>query len=118
MDKSIKDQTLSEAKDYCYTYRCNLSAGKICEETDCELARRGICRKDWVHDWHLDTFTQEEIDDAITIHRLFPDATSIERHTNNLIVRYNDNYLASIDYNLFPSIKLWQVVKLLDIINS
>lgn len=117
MDKPIKDWTLSEAQEYCSTYRSNLSEG-FCEESDCELSKRGICHKDWVHDWSLDTFTQEEVDDAIMILHLFPSATFIERYINILTVRYDNEYLATIDYNLFPSIKPGEKIQLGDIINS
>ena len=114
LDKPIKDWTLSEAMEYCRTYRYSLKEG-FCEEADCELNNRGICNSTWVHDWNVATYTQEEINDVSRILHLFPNAVSIERHSNVLSVRYNGDYLADIDYNLFPSIKVGQTVMLKDI---
>ena len=114
MDKSIKDWTLAEAMEYCRTYRYTLKEG-FCEESDCELNKRGICHSNWVHDWNLQTYTDQEIDDVDKILHLFPNAISIERHTNVLNVRYNRDFLADIDYSLFPSIKVGQTVMLKDI---
>ena len=117
MDKPIKDWTLAEAMEYCRTYRYNLKEG-FCEESDCELNKRGICHSDWTHDWDLSVYTSQEINDVSNILHLFPDAISIERHTNVLSVRYNRDFIATIDYNLFPSIKVGQTVMLSDIVEE
>ena len=116
MDKPIKDWTLAEAQEYCRVHRYSLKEG-FCEESDCELHKRGICDH-WTHDWDLSVYTQQEIDDVSKILHLFPNAISIERHTNVLSVRYNRDLLATIDYDLFPSIKVGQTVMLKDIEES
>lgn len=118
MDKLIKDWTLSEAQEYCHTYMATLKEG-YCDESGCELARRGICYKDWVHDWNLNAFTQEEIDGARAIRRLIPNATSVERiATEGLLIKRFKDTTVFVDGSLFPSIKVGQTVNLLDIINS
>lgn len=118
MDKPIKDWTLSEAQEYCRAHMAALKKG-YCEESDCELVKRGICHKDWVHDWNLDAFTQEEIDNARAIRRLIPNATSVERiATEGLLIKRFKDTTVFVDGSLFPSIKVGQTVNLLDIINS
>jgi len=109
---------LEEAMDYCREYRFKFKE-EFCEESDgCELNNRGICCEAWVHDWKLDTYRHEEIDDASKILHLFPDAMSVERHANALMVKYNDSYYANIDSNLFPSIKVGQKVMLKNILEN
>lgn len=117
MDKPIKDWTLAEAMEYCRTYRYSLKEG-FCEEADCELHNRGICNSNWVHDWNVEKYTDQEIDDARDILKLFPDAISIERHADVLDVRYNGNFLAQIRYSLFPSIKVGQTAMIKDILEE
>lgn len=117
LEKPIKSWTFEEAQEYCHTYMYSVKEG-FCEEADCELHNRGICNSNWVHDWNIDTYSREEVDDALKILHLFTDAISIERYSNALSVRYNRDYLANIDYNLFPSIKVGQTVMLKDILEE
>ena len=72
MDKPLKDWTFGELKEWCYQYR-KAHTDKPCEQA-CPIYQRGICRCEWVHEWDLDEkprFTQQEVEDAKTIKRIF-----------------------------------------------
>lgn len=72
MDKPLKDWTLGELQEWCYQYR-KPHTDKPCEQA-CPIYQRGICRCEWVHEWDLDEkprFTEQEVEDAKTIKRMF-----------------------------------------------
>ena len=79
-EKPIKEWTLAEAQQWCYEYRTKLQGSRFCEESDCMLRKRGICYKDWVHDWDLSEpprFNQTEIEVVKAVKLLFPSATHL-----------------------------------------
>ena len=72
MDKPLKDWTLRELKAWCYQYGSTHTESP-CEQT-CPMYHRGICSREWVHEWDLDEkprFTEQEVEDAKTIKRMF-----------------------------------------------
>lgn len=117
--KPFSEWTLGEVKEWCYKYRCSLKEA-YCEESGCTLRERGICAKEWVHEWDLEQnprFTDQEIADAKAIQRLYPDAYSIKRVIDAKMLLLDDGGFVEgyVPADLFPSIKADQSVKLSDI---
>lgn len=72
MDKPLKDWTLGEAQEACKKYMEN-----GCEQCPF-LGKNGVCRFECgpVDVWHLEEeprFTEQEVEDAKTIKRMFPE---------------------------------------------
>lgn len=63
VDKPLKDWTLGELKEWCYQYR-KAHTDKPCEQT-CPIYQRGICCREWVHEWDLEEkprWTEQEVE--------------------------------------------------------
>ena len=75
VDKPLKEWTLGELKEWCYQYRKS-HTNKPCEQT-CPIYQRGICCREWVHEWDLEEkprWTEQEVERAKAIKLLFPNA--------------------------------------------
>lgn len=73
MGKPLKEWTLGELKEWCYQYRKS-HTNKPCEQT-CPIYQRGICCREWVHEWDLEEkprWTEQEVEDAKTLCRMWP----------------------------------------------
>ena len=129
MDKPLKDWTLGELKKWCYYYR-KFHTEKACEE-DCDIHQRGICLKGWVHDWDLEEtprFTQQEVEDAKAIKRMFGDDnfTHIHKDEDGLCEMMdgpgddpNVGWCAiGMEEGMFPSIRPGETVTLDEIIGG
>ena len=129
MDKPLKDWTLGELKKWCYYYRI-FHTEKACEE-DCDIHQRGICLKGWVHDWDLEEkprFTQQEVEDAEAIKRMFGDDnfTHIHKDEDGLCEMMdgpgddpNVGWCAiGMEEGMFPSIRPGETVTLDEIIGG
>ena len=112
MDKPLKDWPLGELKEWCYQYRKSNTTGKPCEQT-CDIYQRGICSREWVHEWDLEEkprFTEQDVEDAKYIKRILKvDLVSRNQYGNGLVAK-RDNGSVSVVVNseMFPSIRLGQ----------
>jgi len=128
MDKPLKEWTLGELKEWCYQYRKS-HTNKPCEQT-CPIYQRGICCREWVHEWDLEEkprWTEQEVEDAKTIRRVLgADWKSVEREDDGFIVLRNfntgdDEILCQslrLESNAFPSVKIGRVYTLDEIIGG
>lgn len=122
MEKPLKYWTLGELKEWCYQYR-KAHTDKPCEQT-CPIYQRGICCREWVHEWDLEEkprWTQQEVESAKIISVLFPEATHIERLRGSKVLGITgaeDGWIANIESSLFPEIKSGQSVTLDEIIGG
>lgn len=122
MEKPLKDWTLGELKEWCYQYR-KAHTDKPCEQT-CPIYQRGICCREWVHEWDLEEkprWTEQEVESAKIISVLFPEATHIERLRGSKVLGITgaeDGWIANIESSLFPEIKSGQSVTLDEIIGG
>ena len=117
MNKQLKDWTLGEVKAYC--------EGRVCD--GCVFATPHFCRLAHYHYlpkwWNLPDsprFTEQEVEDAKTIMRLFPNALEIRRtcFSGDLILILHCAHNTEINRELFPSIKSDETVKLSDIVGG
>lgn len=115
MDKPLKDWTLGEFMGKCskLTYR-----GLTCEQ--CPLNK--ICGNA-VDEWDLPDkprWTQQDVEDAKTVRRVFGRDGTIERHSKTMTVPYSPLTFDHLYINedLFPSIKPGQSVTLDEIIGG
>ena len=121
MDKPLKDWTLGGLKEWCYQYR-KAHTDKPCEQT-CPIYQRGICRCEWVHEWDLDekpSFTEQEVEDAKTVRRVFGRDGTIERYSKAMTAPYSNLVFDHLYINedLFPSIQPGQSYTLDEIIGG
>lgn len=121
IDKPLNDWTLGGLKEWCYQYR-KAHTDKPCEQT-CPIYQREICRCEWVHEWDLDEkprFTQQEVEDAKTVRRVFGRDGTIERHNKALAAPYSNLVFDHLYINedLFPSIRPGQSYTLDEIIGG
>ena len=117
MNKPLKDWTLGELKEWCYYYRKSRTE-KACEE-DCDIHRRGICLKGWVHDWDLEEtprFTQQEVERAKAIKVLWPDATAVKLEDYGKVRVLDVPMVLTVDH--FPSLRPGETVTLDEIIGG
>lgn len=119
MDKPMKDWTPGELKEWCYQYR-KAHTDKPCEQT-CPIYQRGICCREWVHEWDLEEkprWTEQDVEDAKTVRRVFGRDGNIERHSKTMTVPYSPLTFDHLYINedLFPSIKIGQEYTLQEII--
>ena len=120
MDKPLKDWTMGELQEWCYQYRM-LHIDKPCEQT-CPIYQRGICCREWVHEWDLNEklrFTEQEGERAKAIRVIYPTAYRLEEA--DPLIRVWDKegkLLAHVDVNLFLSLKPEQSYTLDEIIGG
>lgn len=120
MDKPLKDWTLGELQEWCYQYRM-LHIDKPCEQT-CPIYQRGICCREWVHEWDLNEkprFTEQEVEVAKAIKLLFPDVVKVCRFSGVVKAECkNGSGECMIGAKLLPSIQNHQSYTLDEIIGG
>ena len=113
MGKPLKEWTLGELKEWCYQYRKS-HTNKPCEQT-CPIYQRGICCREWVHEWDLEEkprWTEQEVERAKAIKVIYPDAETLEECGPVVQVRCGKFVIATLDTALFPSLRPGESVKL------
>ena len=125
MDKPLKEWTLGELKEWCYQYR-NAHTNKPCEQT-CPIYQRGICCREWVHEWDLEEkprWTEQEVEDAKTLCRMWPNGEiEFKRDIDGRcsMVHIQGSLHGCLDLgqvDLFPSLRPSETVKLDEIIGG
>ena len=119
MDKPLKEWTLGELKEWCYQYR-NAHTTKPCEQT-CPIYQRGICCREWVHEWDLEEkprWTEQEVERAKAIKVLYPEADNLNECDPQIKVLNTKFVIATLDTALFPSLRPSETVKLDEIIGG
>ena len=121
MDKPLKDWTLRELKAWCYQYGSTHTESP-CEQT-CPMYHRGICSREWVHEWDLDEkprFTEQEVEDAKMVKRVFGRTGTVKRVDPIMTEPYSNLVFDHLYINkdLFPSIKPGQEYTLDEIIGG
>lgn len=119
MDKPLKEWTLGELKEWCYQYR-NAHTNKPCEQT-CPIYQRGICCREWVHEWDLEEkprWTEQEVERAKAIKVLYPEADNLNECDPQIKVLNTKFVIATLDTALFPSLRPSETVKLDEIIGG
>lgn len=121
MDKPLKEWTLGELKEWCYQYRKS-HTNKPCEQT-CPIYQRGICCREWVHEWDLEEkprWTEQEVEDAKYIKRILKvDSVRRNIYGNGLIAMKSDNTVSIVvNSEMLPSIHPGQSVTLDEIIGG
>ena len=125
MDKPLKEWTLGELKEWCYQYR-NAHTNKPCEQT-CPIYQRGICCREWVHEWDLEEkprWTEQEVEDAKTLCRMWPNGEiEFQRDIDGRcsMVHIQGSLHGCLDLgqvDLFPSLLPGETVKLDEIIGG
>ena len=121
MEKPLKDWTLGELKEGCYQYR-KAHTDKPCEQT-CPIYQRGICCREWVHEWDLEEkprWTEQEVERAKAIKVLWPEANTIKADGDwTVLVNSNKGLIReTIARKLFPSAEKNRVYTLNEIIGG
>lgn len=120
MDKPLKAWTLGELKEWCYQYRKSNTTGKPCEQT-CDIYQRGICSREWVHEWDLEEkprFTEQEVEDAKVLARALL-ADGFERDKMGDVFATSQTACRTLlDSRMFPSIQPGQSYTLDEIIGG
>lgn len=119
MDKPLKEWTLGELKEWCYQYR-KAHTNKPCEQI-CPIYQRGICCREWVHEWDLEEkprWTEQEVERAKAIKVLYPEADSLDECDPQVKVLNTKFVIATLDTALFPSLCPGETVTLDDIIGG
>lgn len=121
MGKPLKEWTLGELKEWCYQYR-KAHTNKPCEQT-CPIYQRGICCREWVHEWDLEEkprWTEQEVEDAKYIKRILKvDSVRRNIYGNGLIAMKSDNTVSIVvNSEMLPSIHPGQSVTLDEIIGG
>ena len=121
MGKPLKEWTLGELKEWCYQYRKS-HTNKPCEQT-CPIYQRGICCREWVHEWDLEEkprWTEQEVEDAKYIKRILKvDSVRRNIYGNGLIAMKSDNTVSIVvNSEMLPSIHPGQSVTLDEIIGG
>ena len=124
MDKPLKDWTLLDVQKYCKTQRSpteRCSACKIKKFCDKYLGRKGDAASPKY--WDLSEkprFTEQEVEDAKTVRRVFGRDGTIERHNKALAAPYSNLVFDHLYINedLFPSIRPGQSYTLDEIIGG
>ena len=120
MGKPLKEWTLGELKEWCYQYRKS-HTNKPCEQT-CPIYQRGICCREWVHEWDLEEkprWTEQEVERAKAIKLIYPTAYRLEEA--DPLIRVWDKegvLLAHVDTNLFLSLQPGQSYTLDEVIGG
>ena len=121
MEKPLKDWTLGELKEWCYQYR-KAHTDKPCEQT-CPIYQRGICCREWVHEWDLEEkprWTEQEVERAKAIKVLWPEANTIKADGDWTVLLNSNKGLIreTIARKLFPSAEKNRVYTLNEIIGG
>lgn len=122
MGKPLKEWTLGELKEWCYQYRKS-HTNKPCEQT-CPIYQRGICCREWVHEWDLEEkpcWTEQDVADAKMVLRVFSGFQIGIRRDNvgRTSTIAKDGYPNTvINEDMFPSIQPGQSVTLDEIIGG
>ena len=119
MDKPLKEWTLGELKEWCYQYRKS-HTNKPCEQT-CPIYQRGICCREWVHEWDLEEkprWTEQEVERAKAIKLIYPNAEKLELIPCVIRVYTDIGAIAYLHADLFPSMKNGQISTLDEIIGG
>ena len=124
MDKPLKDWTLGELKEYCGTavYQCHKGIcpfKNICDRITSENQVYHVVPGDWdLTD--KPRFTEQEVEDAKTIKRVFGRDGTIKRYNKAMIAPYSNLVFDHLYINadLFPSIRPGQCYNLDEIIGG
>ena len=119
MGKPLKEWTLGELKEWCYQYRKS-HTNKPCEQT-CPIYQRGICCREWVHEWDLEEkprWTEQEVERAKAIKLIYPNAEKLELIPCVIRVYTDIGAIAYLHADLFPSMKNGQISTLDEIIGG
>lgn len=121
MDKPLKDWTLGELKEWCYQYR-KAHTNNPCEQK-CPIYQRGICCREWVHEWDLEgkpRWTEQEVEDAKCTKRILGvDVVSRNEYGGGLVAsQSNGSVSIVITRELFPSLHPGETVTLDEIIGG
>lgn len=113
---------MGELKEWCYQYR-KAHTDKPCEQT-CPIYQRGICCREWVHEWDLEEkprWTEQEVELFRAIQVLYPKAEYVERIKDSGVIGLSNNtcgWITDIDKDLFPSLCPGESVKLSEVCGS
>lgn len=121
MDKPLKDWTLGELKEWCYQYG-KAHTNNPCEQK-CPIYQRGICCREWVHEWDLEgkpRWTEPEVEDAKCTKRILGvDVVSRNEYGGGLVAsQSNGSVSIVITRELFPSLRPGESVTLDEIIGG
>ena len=125
MDKPLKDWTLGELKEWCYQYG-KAHTNNPCEQK-CPIYQRGICCREWVHEWDLEgkpRWTEQEVEDAKTFCRMWPGGEiEFKRYADGrcAMIHIQGSLHGCLDLgqvDLFPSLRPGETVKLDEIIGG
>lgn len=119
MDKPLKDWTLGELKEWCYQYG-KAHTNNPCEQK-CPIYQRGICCREWVHEWDLEgkpRWTEQEVERAKAIKLIYPNAEKLELVPCVIRVYTDIGAIAYLHADLFPSMKNGQICTLDEIIGG
>lgn len=121
MDKPLKDWTLGELKEYCGTvvYQCHKGIcpfKNICDRITSENQGDYVVPGDWDLTDHP-RFTEQEVERAKAIKVLYPNVTGIVSKSSNISVS-TGMFLFFAEEDLFPSIKLDEIVPIDEIIGG
>ena len=117
MDKPLKDWTLRELKAWCYQYGSTHTESP-CEQT-CPMYHRGICSREWVHEWDLDEkprFTEQEVEMAKNLLDVVGPAEL--RKVADMVTMKVDGEIIYLRKDAFPSLKNEMAVTLDEIIGG
>lgn len=124
MDKPLKDWTLGELKEYCGTavYQCHKRIcpfKNICDRITSENQGDYVVPGDWDLTDHI-RFTQQEVEDAKTLKRVFGRDGTIKRYSKAMTAPRSNLVFDHLYINedLFPSIKIGQEYTLDEIIGG
>ena len=119
MGKPLKEWTLGELKEWCYQYR-KAHTNKPCEQT-CPIYQRGICCREWVHEWDLEEkprWTEQEVERAKAIKLIYPTTKKLELVPCVVRVYTDNGVIAHLRADLFPSMKNGKIYTLDEIIGG
>jgi hypothetical protein len=117
MDKPLKEWTLGELKEWCYQYR-KAHTNKPCEQT-CPIYQRGICCREWVHEWDLEEkprWTEQEVEIVKNLLEVVGPAEL--RKVADMVTMKVDGKIIYLRKDAFPSLKNEMVVTLYEIIGG
>lgn len=117
MGKPLKEWTLGELKEWCYQYRKS-HTNKPCEQT-CPIYQRGLCCREWVHEWDLEEkprWTEQEVEIVKNLLEVVGPAEL--RKVADMVTMKVDGKIIYLRKDAFPSLKNEMVVTLYEIIGG